>query len=125
MAIEIKKSPLHVQKGTGKGSKTWIAQRFSALGLILLSGWFLFILLSLIGHPRQELVEKLQNPFHITGIFLFMGFSFYHGWLGLKEIVEDYVSCSCGKSVLLFSLSLFFLFLCVVGFWALVKLLIC
>ena len=112
------------QKGAGNGSHMWYRQRLSAIGLIWLTIWFISFSLSLIGDAREEVLERFQHPFNATHFVLFLSFGFYHGWLWVGEIIEDYIHCSCLKGIVKI-LSLFILlFLFFVSLLSLLKLFI-
>jgi succinate dehydrogenase / fumarate reductase, membrane anchor subunit len=82
----------HNHGSAGAGLSHWWAQRFSAIGLVLLTVWLVWMLGSLVGAPHAEAVAVLSHPFHAAMAILFVVVSLYHGQLGLQVIIEDYVS---------------------------------
>lgn len=74
-------------------SKTYKLQRKSAVLLIFLVPWFLLKLLHLRGLSHSETVLVFQNPttLILTALLLIAGF--YHGYIGLNVICNDYISC--------------------------------
>lgn len=70
----------------------WWAQRFSAIGLVLLTIWLVWALGSLVGADHAAAAELISHPFHAAMAILFVAASFYHGQLGLQVIIEDYVT---------------------------------
>src|SRR5204863_8887308 len=85
---------LHKARGLGSaksGVHHWIAQRLTAIVLIPLGLWFVYTFIALATAPYDEAYLWLVSPWTGTISSLFIGFMFYHGYLGLKVILEDYV----------------------------------
>lgn len=71
----------------------WWMQRLTAVGLIPLSLWFLFML---VPHVREDYTQAcafLKTWLGIGPALLLTGCLFYHGALGFQVILEDYISC--------------------------------
>ncbi|MFC4351769.1 succinate dehydrogenase, hydrophobic membrane anchor protein [Fodinicurvata halophila] len=83
------------------GTQHWWAQRLSALALIPLSIWFVASVLSLIGASHQNFALWAGGPFTASLLILLILATFYHAWLGLQVVVEDYVHSSGLKLALL------------------------
>lgn len=111
-------------KGSGEGSHLWLKQRLSAIGLLLLSVWLLIFLINLIGKSTVDIITCFKNPYQITCFGLFIIFSFYHAWLGVVEVIEDYIHCNYSKGVLKIVILFSFLFLVGLGMLSLIKLFI-
>ncbi len=78
----------------GTGTATWWAQRVSAIALIPLVTWFAFFMLKAIEYHNIEIITSMfDSPFTSIILALFIGMGIYHGNLGIKEIIEDYVHC--------------------------------
>jgi len=77
------------------GSHHWLAQRVSALALIVLSLWLVANLLGLVFTPFGNYVFWLKQPINAVGLILFFAASFYHSVLGLQTIIEDYIHRPC------------------------------
>lgn len=96
-------SPLSKAKGLGSaktGSEHWWAQRMTALALIPLVLWFVVLVINTtVG--TGSLVSTLGSPFNTVLMILFFATALYHGALGIQVVIEDYVHCPCGKTVLL------------------------
>ena len=110
------------QKGTGEGSEHWLLQRISAIGLIWLSLWFVKFCMTLAADTKDEMMEEFQTPYNATMMILFLSFSFYHGWLGLVEVMEDYIHAPCVKGTVKLVLLFTMLFLFVIGLLSILKL---
>jgi succinate dehydrogenase / fumarate reductase membrane anchor subunit len=92
------------------GLSHWVRQRVSALLMLVLLGWFVWFAGALlvatpsIGRGLQPLSGLLHSPCHALLLVLFLGLGLWHGMLGMRVIVEDYVRCPCGKAVILVGL---------------------
>lgn len=98
------RSNLSKARGLGsahEGTHHWLAQRITAIALIPLTFWFVSSVIKATGvHGLQGVVFLLSSPFNAIGMILFLGVAIYHGTLGIKVVIEDYVHCPCGKMVL-------------------------
>ena len=88
------RSPLGRAVGLGsakEGVAHWWAQRISAIALIPLSLWFVAALIALTGADHATLVARFHAPFRAIVIVLLLIAAFYHMYLGIQVVVEDYV----------------------------------
>ena len=88
------KSPLAKARGLGSartGSHHWWLQRVTAIVLLPLTLWFVFSIISLVDHSRQQVVEWLSSPLSLSLMIAFILATFYHLNLGLQVVIEDYV----------------------------------
>lgn len=84
------------------GLDVWIAQRVTALALIPLSIYFVYIMLNIAIFPEVESVSAyFDSPLVAIFIAIFMMTAIYHGQLGIKEIIEDYIHCHKIKIILI------------------------
>lgn len=93
---------LHRAKGLGSshaGVKFWIMQRMSAIALIPLSLWAIYMLLSLISAPFEQVYSWFSSPWKTTLTLLFISTMFYHGALGMQVIWEDYIPSSLFRGI--------------------------
>jgi len=112
------------QKGSGQGSHHWLIHRVLAVGLIWLGLWFAKFCITLTGTTQEEMLKEFQTPYNTTMLILFLSFSFYHGWLGSVEVIEDYIHNTCIKGSVKIILLFTMLFLFVLGLLAILKLFI-
>lgn len=85
---------LHSARGLGSakhGLHHWIAQRITALALIPLGLWFAYAFIVLVTAPYEQAHMWLSSLWTVTLSVLFIIFMFYHGYLGMRVIWEDYV----------------------------------
>ncbi|MBS0381097.1 MAG: succinate dehydrogenase, hydrophobic membrane anchor protein [Proteobacteria bacterium] len=88
------RTPLKVARGLGS-SKTgvhhWWLQRVTAVALIPLSIWFLFLLGGMVQADYGAVMATIGKPVHAIFLIIFVVCLFWHGALGLQVIIEDYV----------------------------------
>jgi succinate dehydrogenase / fumarate reductase membrane anchor subunit len=73
------------------GSGHWILQRVSAIALIPLVIWLVLSSLHIAKDPTYMSIF-FAYPFNTIAAILFVGFSLYHGSVGLQVVFEDYIS---------------------------------
>jgi succinate dehydrogenase / fumarate reductase membrane anchor subunit len=88
------RNPVAQARGLGsakEGTSHWLWQRITAVGLAMLSVWFIWNLLSLIGGGYAESRSFLAQPHNAVLMSAYVLFLFYHAQLGLQVVIEDYV----------------------------------
>jgi len=112
------RTPLKVARGLGSsktGVRHWWVQRVTAIALVPLSIWFLFVLGGMLhAADYAAVMAMVAQPVHALFLIVFSVCLFWHGALGLQVIIEDYVHGEFCKLVLLM-LNTFFALL-VAGF---------
>jgi succinate dehydrogenase / fumarate reductase membrane anchor subunit len=76
---------------SGHGYDHWKKQRLSAIALLLLYSWFIYILCIVLKDPYQAIDKVLYNPFSLVMFVMLIVTSIYHGCLGIKVVLEDYI----------------------------------
>lgn len=103
------------------GAHHWLMQRFTALLLVPLTFW---VLSSLYGHmlgaDQHAIHDFIARPFSMVMLALFIGAGFYHAYLGLQVVIEDYIHCKKLKYAALFTVAAACLLMAVVGWVALI-----
>lgn len=88
------RTPLKIARGMGS-SKTgvhhWWLQRVTAVALVPLSIWFLFLLGGMLHAGYPSVMATISQPVHAIFLIVFVVCLFWHGALGLQVIIEDYV----------------------------------
>jgi succinate dehydrogenase / fumarate reductase membrane anchor subunit len=97
-------TPLHKVEGMGpshSGTGHFWHERVTAVALIPLSLWFLYVMLGLAGTSEVTALQYLAHPLNAILMAAFIVFSLYHAALGLQVVIDDYVHTAGGKIVLL------------------------
>lgn len=93
----------HLSKARGlgaahEGAHHWLTQRITAVALIPLVVWFVVSVIKATSyHGLDGVIYMLSSPVNAICMVLFLGTAIYHGALGIKVIVEDYVHCPFGS----------------------------
>ena len=88
------RSKLGQVRGDGSaksGVGHWKAQRLTALALIPLILWFVTSFIVMLPAPYVMVEDWLSSPFTVTMMILLAFTMFYHGYLGMQVIIEDYI----------------------------------
>ncbi|MEO8000395.1 MAG: succinate dehydrogenase, hydrophobic membrane anchor protein [Arenimonas sp.] len=88
------RDPLATARGLGSakdGVNHWWMQRVTAIALLLLSPWFIYFAVSLIGADQETVRAAIAKPLNATLLVSFIIAMFWHARLGLQVVVEDYV----------------------------------
>jgi succinate dehydrogenase / fumarate reductase membrane anchor subunit len=88
------RDPLAVARGLGSakdGTGHWWTQRLTAVALLLLTPWFAWLVLGLVGADQATMRAALAEPFTASLLLAFVVSLFWHAQLGMQVIVEDYV----------------------------------
>jgi succinate dehydrogenase / fumarate reductase membrane anchor subunit len=97
------KSALKTVKGLGSarnGIHHWWLQRLTAIALIFLSVWFVAKMMCVTCHERNFQLF-LSNKLHLVIFVTFLIVALLHSTLGIKVIVEDYITNEKSKFVIL------------------------
>ena len=86
--------PIARVRGLGSakdGAHQWWMQRLTAIALALLTPWFLVVLACHAGGDAAALRASLAQPLN-AGLMLGFALALYwHAFLGLQVVVEDYI----------------------------------
>lgn len=88
------RSPLGKVKGlgaAGEGVGHWWAQRLTALALIPLTVWFVASVAAMAGADYATMRDWIGSPVVAGLMVLLIVATFYHAFLGLQVVIEDYV----------------------------------
>lgn len=117
-------TPRHRVEGLGAahtGVQQFWRLRVSGAALGLLSIWFAYVALGVVGANQVTVLAFFQHPLNATLGAAFMALSAYHMSLGLREVVEDYVHVTGVKIFLLLLIRLFGFAVAVTAFVALYR----
>lgn len=88
------RDPLKVARGngaSGTGAHHWWLQRVTAIALVPLSIWFLFLVAGLVHADYPTVLASIAQPVHAILLIVLAVCMFWHGALGLQVVIEDYV----------------------------------
>ncbi len=88
------RDPLATARGLGTakdGVGHWWLQRTTAVALMLLAPWFVWLALGLVGDDQIAVREALAQPLNASLLAAFVLSLLWHAQLGLQVVVEDYV----------------------------------
>ncbi len=88
------RDPLATARGLGSakdGVNHWWMQRITAIALLLLSPWFIYFAVSLIGADQYSVRTAIATPLNATLLVSFLIAMFWHARLGLQVVIEDYI----------------------------------
>jgi succinate dehydrogenase / fumarate reductase membrane anchor subunit len=84
-----------------EGVGHWWAQRVTAIALVPLSIWFVFAAISLIGADYATFRAWLSIFGNALAMIVLVATLFYHSYLGLQVVIEDYVHHEPGRVITL------------------------
>ncbi|HRC27699.1 MAG TPA: succinate dehydrogenase, hydrophobic membrane anchor protein [Alphaproteobacteria bacterium] len=102
-------TPLSRARGMGSardGVGRWISMRVSAVGNALLVLWFGWFVMKTAGMEYDSFRAALGAPINAVPMILCVLSALWHGTLGLREIIEDYIHCEALKIAKLIGLYL-------------------
>ncbi len=117
-------SPLGRVKGLGSthsGSRGWLAQKVSAVVLAVLFLWFAFSFAMLYGKGFEEVLFWVGRPLNTVLLIVFVVAGIYHAILGLQVLIEDYVSKTCQRIVVLSAMRVILAVIGVGIVWAIIR----
>ncbi len=118
------RTPLGRVLGLGSakdGTAHWWGQRVSGVALLILVLWLLGSLVSLNDASYTQVVAWLQSPWNAIVLVLFLASVFYHSYLGVQVVVEDYVHNDGLKVVTLVASAFLHALLAVAGTFAVLR----
>jgi succinate dehydrogenase / fumarate reductase, membrane anchor subunit len=99
------RTPLGKVRGHGAGhggTGHFIAQRVSAVALLILAPWFAVTAALTMPDPGYvSAIDFLSQPLNAVGVILLLVAGLYHMRLGMQVIVEDYIQKPVAKALVL------------------------
>ena len=83
---------LKIAPATKTGAHHWLSQRISAIALIPLIIWLVLSFVQIIQDPQGYMPVFFAYPLNAIMGILLISASLYHGSLGMRVIIEDYIS---------------------------------
>ncbi|MHC5224998.1 succinate dehydrogenase, hydrophobic membrane anchor protein [Ignatzschineria sp. LJL83] len=106
---------------THSGSRSWLAQKVSAVVLAVFFLWFAFSFAALYGKSYEEVMMWVGTPINTVLLIVFIVAAFYHAILGLQVVIEDYVSKTCQRIVLLSAMKVILTIIGLGIVWAIIR----
>ncbi|MGI4775917.1 MAG: succinate dehydrogenase, hydrophobic membrane anchor protein [Janthinobacterium lividum] len=85
----------------------WWHQRLTSLIMLPLLIWLMFFIRANSMNDFDIVIKNTGKPLNLVAIILFVTCAFYHGMLGMRVIIEDYVSNIGMRNLLIVLLQLF------------------
>jgi succinate dehydrogenase membrane anchor subunit len=88
------RTPLSRVRGLGSartGTQTFWHQRITSLAGVLLTIALVIVVISILGRSHAAVVQILGSPLVAIILILFVINMAYHMWIGMQEILVDYV----------------------------------
>ena len=88
------RSPLGRARGRGaarSGMHHWLLERMTAVALIPLTLWFIYVVFHLMGRPQASVARWASNPVNTVLALALIAMTFRHMQLGLEVIMGDYI----------------------------------
>lgn len=98
------RTPLGKVRGLGsarKGVEHFIAQRTSAIALIILTPWMLISIITAVRGSYEGAVAWIGSPINSALIIATIGAGVYHMRIGLQVVIEDYIAKTGSRITLL------------------------
>lgn len=118
------RTPLSIVKGLGsakEGASHWWNQKLTSFALIPLVLWFCFSIALIAVADYSTLSAWIASPVTTVLLILAIGVGFYHGYLGLQVVIEDYIAHEGWKMTLLIGVGLMALLFAALGIVAVLK----
>ncbi len=85
-------SKIKIAPSTKTGAHHWLLQRITAVALLPLIIWLVLSFVQIAEDPQGYLPVFFAYPLNAVMGILLITTSLYHGSLGLRVVIEDYVS---------------------------------
>jgi succinate dehydrogenase / fumarate reductase membrane anchor subunit len=104
------------------GTQTFWHQRITSLAGVPLTVAFIAIVIALLGRSHATTVQVLGSPLVAIVVILFVASIAYHMWIGMQEIIVDYVHAPVAKYLALFGNMFFCSTVALASIYAMLKL---
>ncbi|PIQ37407.1 MAG: succinate dehydrogenase, hydrophobic membrane anchor protein [Lysobacterales bacterium CG17_big_fil_post_rev_8_21_14_2_50_64_11] len=88
------RTPLARARGLGSakdGTAHWSAQRLTSVALALLTPWFAWLAIGLVGVDQAAAAARIGAPINATLMLAYVFAMLWHAQLGMQVVIEDYV----------------------------------
>ncbi|MHB8404324.1 MAG: succinate dehydrogenase, hydrophobic membrane anchor protein [Gammaproteobacteria bacterium] len=118
------RTPLGRARGLGsakRGTGHWLAQRITAVALIPLSLWFVISVMIYLRADYGTVLNWMHSPVVAVLLVLLVATLYYHAYLGLQTVIEDYVHDEWFKVSTLVVLKFICILLATAGIFAVLR----
>lgn len=118
------RTPLARARGLGSakdGTAHWVVQRITAVALVPLSLWFVVSILMLMHKDYVTVVNWMHAPWNAILLVLLVLTVYWHAYLGLQVVVEDYVHVAWAKVSAIVLLRLLAVVLTAIGIFVVLR----
>ncbi|HKV96691.1 MAG TPA: succinate dehydrogenase, hydrophobic membrane anchor protein [Gammaproteobacteria bacterium] len=118
------RTPLARARGLGSakdGTTHWVVQRITAVALVPLSLWFVVSILMLMHADYVAVVNWMHAPWNAILLVLLVLTMYWHAYLGLQVVVEDYVHVAWVKVSAIVLLRLLAVVLTAIGIFVVLR----
>lgn len=118
------RTPLARARGLGSakdGTAHWVVQRITAVALVPLSLWFVVSILMLMHQNYVTVVNWMHAPWNAILLVLLVLTAYWHAYLGLQVVVEDYVHVAWVKVSAIVLLRLLAVVLTAIGIFVVLR----
>ncbi|HKS93498.1 MAG TPA: succinate dehydrogenase, hydrophobic membrane anchor protein [Gammaproteobacteria bacterium] len=118
------RTPLARARGLGSakdGTAHWVVQRITAVALVPLSLWFVVSILMLMHQDYVSVVNWMHAPWNAILLVLLVLTVYWHAYLGLQVVVEDYVHVAWVKVSAIVLLRLLAVVLTAIGIFVVLR----
>ena len=84
------------------GVQHWRRQRLSAVALLVLMAYFVFVVSQIGTLDHTQAVEFVTVPLNLLGLACLVVVGLFHASLGLEVVIEDYVPLNKGRRILIY-----------------------
>ena len=119
------RTPLGRVRGLGsarEGTTTFWHQRLTSVAAVPLTIAFIVIVIALLGRNHAFAVQMLGSPLVAILMLLFILTTVYHMWIGMQEIIVDYVHDELMKYLALLGNTFFSIVAALASVYAIFKL---
>jgi succinate dehydrogenase / fumarate reductase membrane anchor subunit len=95
-------TPARYYASAHSGTQTFWHQRITSVAGVPLTIAFIAIVIALLGRNHAATVQVLGSPLVAILVILFVASIAYHMWIGMQEIIVDYVHGPAAKYLALF-----------------------
>jgi len=123
--IQTMRTPMRRVRGLGaarSGTRQFWHQRITSVAGIPLTIGLLLIITALLGRSHAAVVQILGSPLVAITVLLFIINTAYHMWIGMQEIILDYVHEESWKLLSLIANAFFVFVVSLASIYAILKL---